>query len=147
MTLTRIAGAGAVVAVVGITLLALRRPADSPEDQVRKAVEDMAQAARTHDVAGVLGHVSERFQSPNLGTKNELRAYLLGELLRGGAVEARVLEARAEPRTGGEVLFSGRLFLGRTGGGLDLGQRAVEATFVSEDGAWRVIRARVEPVQ
>ena len=86
--------AGLAAVVAGVLLL---RPApDSPERQVRAAVEAMARAAREHDPAGVLDHVSEGFTSPELGRKPELRAYLLGELLRGGVVEARVLEARTE---------------------------------------------------
>jgi hypothetical protein len=119
----------------------------SPEAQVRAAVEEMAQAARAHQPAGVLAHVSERFQSSELGGKPELRAYLLGELLRGGVVEARVLDSEVEARPDGEVLFSGRLLLGGTSGGLELGQRHVEATFVQEEGTWRAIRASVQPVQ
>jgi hypothetical protein len=107
----------------------------------------MTRAARAKDVAGVLGHVSERFQSPELGGKPELRAYLVAELLRGGMVEARMMEGRAEPTGPGEVLFTGRLLLGRTAGGMDLGQRAVQATFTDEEGTWRVVRAHVEPVR
>lgn len=133
------------VLVVGFLLL---RPApESPERQVKAAVEAMARAAREHDPAGVLNHVSEGFTSPELGGKPELRGYLLGELLRGGVVEARVLDSRTEAQPGGEVRFTGRLLLGRTAGGVDLGQRAVEATFVDEQGTWRAVRAHVEPVQ
>jgi hypothetical protein len=124
------------------------RPAPlSPEAQVRAAVDAMTRAAREHDVAGVLEHVSEKFQSPELGGKAELRGYLVGELLRGGVVEARVLESRADSTGPGEVLFTGRLLLGRTSGGIDLGQRAVEATFADENGTWRVVRAHVEAVR
>ena len=57
-----------------------------------------------------------------------------------------MLESRAESTGPGEVLFTGRLLLGRTAGGVDLGQRAVQATFADEQGTWRVIRAHVEPV-
>jgi hypothetical protein len=137
--------AGLVAAAVGWWML---RPAPlTPEAQVRAAVDAMTRAAREHDVAGVLDHVSERFQSPELGGKPELRGYLLGELLRGGVVEARVLESRAEATGPGEVLYTGRLLLGRTSGGIDLGQRAVEATFADESGTWRVVRAHVEAVR
>jgi len=110
-------------------------------------VDSMTRAAREKDVAGVLGHVSERFQSAELGGKAELRAYLLAELLRGGMVEARMVEARAESAGPGEVLFTGRLLLGRTSGGVDMGQRAVQATFADEEGTWRVVRAHVESVR
>jgi hypothetical protein len=61
-------------------------------------------------------------------------------------VEARMLESRAEPTGPGEVLFTGRLLLGRTAGGVDLGQRAVQATFADEQGTWRAVRAHGEPV-
>lgn len=137
--------AGLLAAAVGWWML---RPGPlSPEAQVRAVVDAMTRAAREHDVAGVLDHVSDRFQSPELGGKPELRAYLLGELLRGGVVEARVLESRADATGPGEVLFTGRLLLGRTAGGVDLGQRAVEATFADENGTWRVVRAHVEAVR
>ena len=102
--------AGLVAAGAAVWML---RPAPaSPEAQVRAAVDAMTRAAREHDVAGVLAQVSEHFQSPELGGKPELRSYLLGELLRGGVVEARMLESRAESTGPGEVLFTGRLLLG-----------------------------------
>ncbi|HTS81359.1 MAG TPA: hypothetical protein VMH40_12230 [Myxococcaceae bacterium] len=136
---------GLLAVAVGLWML---RPAPrSPEERVRAAVDEMARAARSHDAAGVLDHVSESFQSPELGGKAELRAYLLGELVRGGVVEARVLEARVEAQPGGEVIFTGRLLLGRTAGGLDLGERAVQAAFVDEGGTWRAVRAHVEQVR
>ena len=138
--------AGLVAVAAGAWMLLRPAPA-SPEEQVRAAVDTMTRAAREHDPAKVLEHVSERFQSPELGGKPELRAYLLGELLRGGMVEARMLESRAESTGSGEVLFTGRLLLGRTAGGMDLGQRAVQATFADEQGTWRVVRAHVEPVR
>jgi len=138
-------GVAAVVAAVG--LWALRRPSESPERQVLAAAEAMAAAARAHDPAGVLEHVSERFQSPEVGGKPELRAYLLGQLLRGGVVEARLIESRVELRSPEEARLSARLLLGQTAGGLDLGQRALEATWVREDGNWRVLEARVRPVE
>jgi hypothetical protein len=147
MTISRIAWVGGVSAALVITFFVLRRDRESPEDQVRAAVEEMARAARAHQPAGVLAHVSERFQSAQLGGKPELRAYLLGELLRGGVLEARLLDWQVEARPGGEVVFSGRLLLGSTASGLELAQRHLEATFVQEDGTWRATRARVEPLQ
>jgi hypothetical protein len=146
MTISRVAWVGAAFAGLVITFFVLRRDRESPEDQVRAAVEEMARAARAHQPAGVLAHVSEQFQSPELGGKPELRAYLLGELLRGGVVEARMLDSQVESRPGGEVVFSGRLLLGRTASGLELGQRHLEAIFVQEDGTWRATRARVDAV-
>jgi len=137
-------GVAAVAAAVG--LWALRRGSDSPEGQVRAAAEAMAAAARNHDPGGVLEHVSERFQSPEVGGKQELRAYLLAQLLRGGVVEARLVETQVEVRSADEARLTGRLLMGQTGGGLDLGQRALDATFVKEDGTWRVLQARVQPV-
>jgi len=138
-------GLAAVAAAVG--LWALRRPAESPERQVLATAEAMAAAARAHDPAGVLEHVSERFQSPELGGKPELRAYLLGQLLRGGVVEARLIESRVELRSPDEARLTARLLMGQTAGALDLGQRALDATFVREDGTWRVLEARVRPVE
>lgn len=146
MRVSTIALVLAGLVAVGAAVWMLRPAPVSPEAQVRAAVEAMTRAAREHDVAGVLAHVSEHFQSPELGGKPELRSYLLGELLRGGMVEARMLESRAEPTGPGEVLFTGRLLLGRTAGGVDLGQRAVQATFADEQGTWRAVRAHVEPV-
>jgi len=147
MRVSKIALVVAGLAALGVAMWMLRPARKSPEDQVRAVVEAMAGAARAHDAAGVLDHISEAFQSPELGGKPELRAYLLGQLLRGGMVEARVLEARAEALPGGEVLFTGRLLVGSTAGGLDLGQRAVQATFVDERGTWRAVRAHIEPVR
>ena len=137
---------GVAVVAAAIGLWALRRGSDSPERQVRAAAEAMAAAARRHDPGGVLEHVSERFQSPEVGGKQELRAYLLAELLRGGVVEARLIETKVEVRSPDEARLTGRLLMGQAGGGLDLGQRALDATFVNEDGTWRVVQARVRPV-
>jgi len=146
MRVSWLAVVGVAVVAAAIGLWALRRGSESPERQVLAAAEAMAAAARKHDPGGVLEHVSERFQSPEVGGKQELRGYLLGELLRGGVVEARMLESRAESTGPGEVLFTGRLLLGRTAGGVDLGQRAVQATFADEQGTWRVVRANVQPI-
>jgi hypothetical protein len=146
MRVSRIALVLAGLVGVGAVVWMLRPAPASPEAQVRATVDAMTQAARAHDAAGVLDHISERFQSAELGGKNELRGYLLGELLRGGVVEARMLESKAESTGPGEVLFTGRLLLGRTAGGVDLGQRAVQATFADEQGTWRAVRAHVEPV-
>ena len=147
MTRSRIAWVGAAVALLVLALLWFRPDRASPEVQVRATVEEMARAARAHQPAGVLAHVSERFQSAQLGGKPELRAYLLRELLRGGVLEARLLDSQVEARPGGEVVFSGRLLLGSTASGLELAQRHLEANFAQEDGTWRATRARVEPLQ
>jgi hypothetical protein len=147
MRVSWLAAIGVALLVAGVGLWVLRRTSDSPERQVLAAAESMAAAARAHDPGGVLEHVSERFESPEVGGKQELRGYLLAELLRGGMVEARLLEPRVEVRSADEARLSGRLLLGRTSGGFDLGQRALDATFVREDGTWRVVRARVEPVE
>jgi len=61
-------------------------------------------------------------------------------------VEARLIETKVEVRSPDEARLTGRLLMGQTGGGLDLGQRALDATFVNEDGTWRVVQARVRPV-
>jgi len=146
MRVSTIALVLAGLVVVGVAVWMLRPAPRSPEAQVRATVDAMTKAAREHDAAGVLDHISERFQSPELGGKNELRAYLLGELLRGGVVEARLIETKVEVRSPDEARLTGRLLMGQTGGGLDLGQRALDATFVNEDGTWRVVQARVRPV-
>ena len=147
MRVSTIALVLAALVAVGAAAWLLRPAPATPEAKVRAAVDAMTRAAREKDVAGVLGHVSERFQSPELGGKPELRAYLVAELVRGGVVEARMMEGRAESTGPGEVLFTGRLLLGRTAGEADLGQRAVQATFADEEGTWRVVRAHVEPVR
>jgi len=147
MRVSTIAAVAGALLVLGVAAWMLRPAPATPEAQVRAVVEEMAAAARAHDPGKVLDHVSESFRSPELGSKPELRGYLLGELLRGGVVEARLLESRAEALPSGEVLFTGRLLLGRTAGGMDLGQRAVEATFAREDGTWRMTRAHVEEVR
>jgi len=146
MRVSWLAVVGVAVVAAAIGLWALRRGSESPERQVLAAAEAMAAAARKHDPGGVLEHVSERFQSPEVGGKQELRGYLLGELLRGGVVEARLIETKVEVRSPDEARLTGRLLMGQTGGGLDLGQRALDATFVNEDGTWRVVQARVRPV-
>ena len=134
------------VAIVAVGVWAFRPAPKSPEDQVRAVVEAMAKGARDHEPSAVMDHVSESVHSSELGDKEELKAYVLGVVLGSGVVEARVLDSRAEALPGGEVLFTGRLFLGKTAGGLDLGQQAVQATFVNEDGTWRAVKAHVEPV-
>ncbi|MGZ5957009.1 MAG: hypothetical protein ACXWLI_01210, partial [Myxococcaceae bacterium] len=54
----------AVLGAVVLGVLLLRPPPDTPERQVRAAVEAMTRAAREHDPAGVLDRVSEGFTSP-----------------------------------------------------------------------------------
>jgi hypothetical protein len=147
MRVSWVAAIGTAVVAAGVGFWALRRAPDSPEGQVLAAAEAMAAAARGHDPGGVLEHVSDQFQSPEVGGKQQLRGYLVGQLLQGGTVEARLIDAKVEVRSADEARLSARLLLGRTAGGFDLGQRALDATFVREDGTWRVVRARVQPVE
>jgi hypothetical protein len=126
----------------------------SPEEQVRAAIREMEEGAGARDPARVLTQVSERFRSPTLGDRNDLRRVLLGELLRGGGVKVVTLQGEVAPEPDGRLRWLGRVAVARGGGeglatltGGELRQLHIDALFADEGGHWRVVEATVRPVE
>jgi len=126
----------------------------SPEEQVRSAVREAEDGAGHRDAARILSQVSERFRSPSLGGRNDLRRLLLGELLRGGAIRVATLQSEVRAEPDGRMRWVGRLAVARAGSqGVatltegELRQLHVDALFADEDGHWRVLEAEVRPVE
>ncbi len=121
----------------------------SDEDQIRALVADVARKAGEKDVSGVMEHVSEGYRGEG-GDKRELKAMLLGYLLRSGVVA--VLPSRLEftrPPAGDQAAISFVVALARTPAqnAADLpadqllGSHQIAAELTREDGTWRVTRA------
>ena len=85
MKLTRSHLLAVVLAVVvaGATYILTHRPPPEPAELVRRKVVQMAAAAEKKDVAFIMDQVSTRFRSEEGWSRDELKAYLVGQLLRG----------------------------------------------------------------
>ena len=126
----------------------------SPEDQVRAAVREMQAGADARDPSRVVAQVSERFRSPGLGDRADLKRLLLGELLRGGGLRVVVLQADVQPEAEGRIRWVGRVAVARAGGGglaavteAEVRQLHIDALFADEGGQWRAVEATVRQVQ
>jgi hypothetical protein len=76
-----------VVAAVGAAVFFLwPQPRRTPEDEVRLLVARAVAAAEKGDAAGVTEQVADEFHGSGVGSKQELKQYVLGYLLqhRGG---------------------------------------------------------------
>lgn len=146
---------GVVLAIAaGVATYALwPRAEDSPEERIRRMVEQMAGAAEERDVGGILEHVSEKFRGQQGMGKDELRGYIAGQVLRGEWV--RVMPMDVEVTLTGEdgADFSGKFVLARSGGDVAEQARAGSVTaylitgqLLREDGEWRFVSARHRPV-
>ena len=141
------------LAVGGATYALWPRAEDSPEERIRRQVEEMAGAAEERDVGGILEHVSEKFRGEQGMGRDELRGYLAGQVLRGEWV--RVLPMDLEVTLAGEdgADFSGKFVLARSEGDMAEQARAgsVTAYLITgqlrrEDGEWRFVSARHRPI-
>jgi|GEM_PF-346645 len=145
-------GLAGLAAAVAAYLLWPR--ASSPEERVRAAVRQMEHGLEGRDASSVLDHVSEQFHSSTLGDRTDLRRAVLAEVLRGGGLKVVTLQADVLPEPDGRLRWVGRVAAARAGGaGLaavtegELQQFHVDALFGNEGGEWRVLDARVTPVQ
>jgi len=121
----------------------------SDEDQIRALVADVARKAGEKDVSGVMEHVSEAYRGEG-GDKRELKAMLLGYLMRSGVVA--VLPSNLQftrPPAGDEAAIAFLVVLARTPAksAADLpvdqllGSHQIAAELTREGGVWRVTRA------
>lgn len=143
----------AVVALgLGVMALAAWRlwpgaPVDD-ETLIRAAIDDMAAKAAKKDIAGILEHVGERYQGEG-GSKRELKAYLLGYLMRSGLVAAIPANVRIELPSGDSAKVSLVVLLARTPAksaeGVApeqlIGSHRIEAKLAREAGSWSVVAA------
>jgi len=151
-----LAVAGALAAFL-VTYLLLTRSPPSPEEQIRRKAVAMADAAERKDLGLIMKQVSARFRGEGGLSRDEARAFLAGQLLRGEWV--RVLTAGVEvtltsPSTAD---FKGTYIFGRSEAKLlkDLARESVVASYEitarvekEADGEWRFVSAswrRVDP--
>lgn len=134
---------------VGVVLLWPEEPL-STEEQVRRQIVQMSGAARERQVGDVMDAVSESFRSDTGGwDKKALRSVIAAHLLRGNYLriftDVRALDAVSLSQVEAEV----NLYFARSEV-TELEQLAaqsvvsawkIRATFVREDGGWRVTRA------
>lgn len=137
---------------LGLWWRARRRRRVRPEDRIRQALTEAAQAAEEHDAAGVMEKVSKTFRS-ELGDRDQIRAFLYFRMRqdawsRAFLVRTDVRLAPGDPdaaettvdvvlASGAEVKRVEDVVPNRAGAyRLELGWRR------EDDDAWRVVRAK-----
>lgn len=140
----------AALAALAVLLLWPQREVPQAE-QVRRRVVQLVDAAEHKQLGKVMDGVSERFRSEEGWGKQDLKAVLAAQLLRGEWM--RIIMDLQPPTavSDGEVHVQGRFFFARSEA-KELERLAAEsvisawlidAVFVrEEDGEWRVVSAR-----
>ncbi len=146
---------GVVAAIAaGVATYALwPRAEDSPEERIRRMVEEMANAAEERDVGGILEHVSQKFRGEEGMGKEELRGFIAGQVLRGEWVQVMPMNTEVKLTSEDSAEFSGKFVLARSEGDVREQVRAgavsaylIEGKLQREDGEWRFVSAKHRPV-
>jgi hypothetical protein len=140
-----VAGAVLVVgAAVAVWLLWPRTPR-SDEELIRETIGRMCGSASQKDVGGILEHVSDGYRGEG-GSKDELKGYLLGYLLRSdivsvlpGRVEVEVRGSTARARLAVVLARVPLKTAAEASPGSLAGSHYIETELAKEaDGRWRV---------
>ncbi len=148
LTGTRLAAIAGAACVAAAILLLWPREKDDPEEKIRRKVVQMARAAEQKDVAFVMEQVSETFRGGDGFTKQELKGFLLGQILRGNWVRVFVADMKVTVN-GGSADFQGKFVFGRSEAArLEelakesvMGSYRVDAKLALESGEWRFVSA------
>jgi hypothetical protein len=144
----------ALVAVAGVLAL-WPQPEPGVKEAITREIVSMTHAAQEKDVGDIMERVSERFQTDRGWKKQQLHGVLAGQVLRGQWVRVFTtnLEVTEVSPTQGD--FSVKIIFGRSQGErveelsreTILSAYLIEGAFEKEqDGQWRVVRARHQPL-
>lgn len=136
----------AAMVALAATLAGCGREA-SPEEQVRTVIAQGEAAAEARDLAGILEHVSPRFEDGNGGGADELKQYLRGYFVMHQSVhlltrvESVEFPYRDYARVRLRVGMLGRESAGATSLDLAADVKEIVLELALEDDEWRVVRA------
>ncbi len=145
-TVLGVALAGGIAAV--ILWFALGEAPQTPEAQVRTALEEIVDGAQAKDLAAILDRISDRFVGQGRYHRDDLKGLLFAQLRRGRW--NRILLTDTEVTVHGEDSADVRTFaLLARGEGIvpsEADGYSFDLSFAREDdGAWRVVRAEWRP--
>jgi ketosteroid isomerase-like protein len=136
------------LAAGGATYALWPRVEDSPEERIRRMVEEMAGAAEERDVGGILEHISEKFRGEEGMGKDEIRGYIAGHVLRGDWVRVMAMNLEVTLTSEDGADFSGKFVFARSEedvpGQARRGSASaylITGTLRREDGEWRFVSA------
>ena len=136
------------VASLAIALLAACGDSDSPEAQVRAAIDAMEQAAEERDVGGVTEHISPQFRDGYGQDGNELSRYVRGYFIANQSIHllTRVssvdFPTKDEARAKVTVAMVGREADESNAWNLAGDIYDFDVVFMRQDGEWKVTHAK-----
>lgn len=143
------------VAAGAVTYAVLLKPSPEPAELVRRKAIQMARAAERRDLGFIMDQVSPRFRSEEGWSRDELRAFLAGQILRGEWIRVFTADLETWTESPTSVRFAGKFILGRSEAKQlkDLARESVLGSYRIQakaekepDGEWRFVWASHEPV-
>lgn len=114
-------------------------PTGTDEQRIDRLIDEVVEAVSRRDVGGVLSHVSEHYRSREGWDRDQLRAYLAAQMLRGEWAEAFVTN-RDIRVNGDEAEAEMTATLSRGGSsGARVGSHRIRVGFQREGNDWRVV--------
>jgi hypothetical protein len=152
---SQLVAAGVAVAAAALTYLLLLKPPPEPAELIRQRAIQMAAAAEKKDMGFIMEQISSRFRSEEGWGRDELRAYLAAQVLRGET--RRVFTSDLETRMAGPttVQLTGKYIFVRSDAkqlkdvarDTVIGSYQIDARAEKEaDGEWRFVWAAHRPV-
>ncbi|HEY0941296.1 MAG TPA: hypothetical protein VGE08_14445 [Steroidobacter sp.] len=135
--------------ILALGMLAACGNSDSPEQQVRTVIDQMERAAENRDVGELTEHLSEDFGDSNGNGREEIARYLRGYFIANQSIQllTRIeqLEFPADDEARAQVLVGmvSRDAAATNQWDLAADLQAFDIALRREDGAWKVIFARV----
>lgn len=122
--------------------------ADSPETQVRRAIDAMEKAAEARDVGDLMEFVADDFRDQYGQDRNQLRQYLMGYFIANQSIHLLTRIDELEIPSPDEALV--RMTVGMAGREADAANawdlaadvQDFEIALRKEDGEWRVVYAK-----
>ena len=135
--------AAAVAVGVGVAVLALwPRTSQTPEDRVRAVVARCVAGAERRDVSAITEAIDESFRGAQAASRDEVKALLLGVLLRSGTAPV-VLNPSLDVTVDapGKATVRGTFVFARGGEGEGASRYQLDARLEERGGDWRFVWA------
>ena len=151
----RTLGAVGLVGVSTLAVLLLPEQEVDEEEQVRRVVVQMTEAAQRRNVRDVLASVSELFKGESVSDKSALRQLVSYQILRGQWIRVFTTDLVVKPEANGNVRVWAKCIFARSDAVelKELVRQSVMSTYLIEavahqepDGKWRFVWARHEEI-
>lgn len=152
---SQIVWALAVLAAVALVYVLLLKPPPPPEEKIRQEVVRMVRAAEQKKLGDVMEPISLRFRSSDGLTRDELRGFLAGQLLRGQWVRIFLVDLDVRVTSPDTAEMTGKFIFGRSDAKTlkDLAKESVMSSYQIDaqlerepDDEWRVVKASYKAI-